>query len=188
MLLKTYESENLLCNLSVNGATTQADTYAYRGDLVLEEGEIADSSGRRKPPKSTLKQGVVLIKNDKLEMVAGTLNTLDLMPTFFNRYKKDLSPSASILFYVENLSKKILIDIDGIVVTLIPHYDGGAVWNTLMDDLRLDKDDFKGQTAEDKVITMREALADLKPKFDKVSYEEGLALANVARRETRGPV
>ncbi|MCF0017218.1 hypothetical protein LZ639_17975 [Pseudomonas stutzeri] len=49
MLLKTYETQNLLCNVSVNGATTTPDTYAFRGDLVLEEGEIADASGRRPP-------------------------------------------------------------------------------------------------------------------------------------------
>ena len=66
MLLKKYEELCLLCNLSVNGATTQPGVYAYRGDLVLEEGEIADDQGRRLPPTAVIKQATVLVKDDKI--------------------------------------------------------------------------------------------------------------------------
>ena len=73
MLLKTYEEKNLLCNMSVNGATSQTDTYGYRGDLVLAEGEIADDAGRRLPPTAVVKQATVLVKGDKISMISGII-------------------------------------------------------------------------------------------------------------------
>ncbi|PMR73781.1 hypothetical protein [Billgrantia endophytica] len=188
MLLKTYQEQELLCNVSVNGATTQADTYAFRGDLVLKEGDIADSSGRRHPPKAVVKQAILLVKDGKLTTAAGALTDLALLPLFIERYRGDLADEVSVLFYVENLDKALKVDLDGVSATLLPHQDGGAVWNTLMDDLRLDKEDFKGQSAEDKVITIQQALLDYRPKLDSHSYEEALGFTVVLRREARGPV
>ncbi|TBU98814.1 hypothetical protein [Stutzerimonas kirkiae] len=188
MLLNTYEARNLLCNLSFNGATSQADTHAFRGDLVLEEGDIADDSGRRMPPKSVVKQAVLLASGDKLLMAAGILVELNLLPLFIQHYRGDLAPGIRVLFYVENLGKALRVDLDGVDIILLPHPDGGAVWNTLMDDLRLDKDDFKGQSAEDKVITVYQTLLDFQPKLDSPSYEEALGHTIAPRRAARGPV
>ncbi|MOA03083.1 hypothetical protein D3C78_1225670 [compost metagenome] len=187
MLLKTYEAQNLLCNLSVNGATSQADTYAYRGDLVLQEGEIADDAGRRLPPTEVVKQAVVLVVGNKLAMVAGALVNLSGLPLFIERYRNDLAADVSLLFYVEDLTKALIAELDGVKVILLPHEEG-AVWNTLMGDLRLDKDDFKGQSAEDKVITQYEGLKSFKPKLDTVAYDDALAFVSKVQREHRGPV
>lgn len=187
MLLKTYEEKSLLCNLSVNGATTQADTYAYRGDLVLAEGEIADDAGRRLPPTAVVKQSTVLVKNDKIAMISGIIVELAQVPLFVERYRQDLAADLSVLFYVQDLTKPLITALDGVSMILLPHSEGAA-WNTLMDDLRMDKDDFKGQTAEDKVITMAEGLADYKPKLDSLSFDECQAFVSLVQREHRGPV
>lgn len=188
MLLKTYEEQNLLCNLSVKGATSQAGTEAYRGDLVLTEGEIADDAGRRLPPTAVIKQATALIKNGKISMISGIIAHLAEVPLFVERYRHDLAPDIHVMFYVEDLTKAVTTDIDGVGIILQPHPDGGAGWNTLMDDLRLDKEDFKGQSAEDKVITMAAGLADYKPKLDSLSFQECLPLVSTVQREHRGPV
>lgn len=188
MLLKTYEQKSLLCNLSVNGATSQADTYGYRGDLVLAEGEIADDAGRRLPPTAVVKQATMLVKGDRIAMISGIIAELAQLPLFIERYRHDLAADLHALFYVEDLSKPLATDLDGVGMILLPHPDGGAAWNTLMDDLRLDKDDFKGQSAEDKVITMAEGLAAYKPKLDSLSFEQCLAFVSKVKREHRGPV
>lgn len=189
MLLNTYESQNLLCNLSVKGATTQAGVEAFRGDLVLLEGEIADDAGRRLPPTAVIKQAALLAKDGKVQMIAGALSDLALVSAFVEKYKKDLAPGARIMFYVENIGKLLSIDVDGVVCLLKPHEEGGAVWSLLMDDLRLDKEDFKGQSPEDKVITIYEAMADFKPKTESPSLQEALSSFIVeSRRESRGPV
>ena len=187
MLLQTYEAQNLLCNISVNGATSQAGTYAFRGDLVLEEGEIADDAGRRLPPTVVVKQASLLIKDDKQVFATGIILELAQVPMFIERYRNDLAADVRVLFYVENLTKALTVDLDGVNLILLPHAEGAA-WNTLMGDLRLDKDDFKGQSAEDKVITMAGGLADYKPKLDSLGFNEALAFTATVQREHRGPV
>ncbi len=169
MLLNTYESQSLLCNTSVKGATTEANVYAYRGDLVLVEGEIADDAGRRLPPTAVVKQASILVKDDKITMCTGIISDMLKVPEFTNRYKKDLADGA------------------GTSIILMPHEEGAA-WQTLMDDLRLDKEDFKGQSAEDKVITMAEALADFKPNYDKMSFAAATEFVSAVTRAHRGPV
>jgi hypothetical protein len=187
MLLQTYEAQNLLCNISVKGATSQAGTYAFRGDLVLEEGEIADDAGRRLPPTAVVKQATLLIRDDKIAMANGILVDLAHLPLFIERYRHDLAGDVRVLFYVENLTKPLLIDLDGVNMIVLPHAEGAA-WNTLMGDLRLEKDDFKGQSAEDKVITMADGLADYQPKLDSLGFHESLAFTATVQREHRGPV
>ncbi len=187
MLLNTYESKALLCNVSVKGATSQAGVDAFRGDLVLIEGEIADASGRRLPPLAVVKQSTVLVKADKIAMISGILVELAHLPSFFEMYSADLAAGANILFYVEDLTKPAVVELNGFSAILLPHEEGAA-WNTLMDDLRMDKEDFKGQSAEDKVITMAEGLAGYKAKADSVSYEQALTLVSKIKREHRGPV
>lgn len=189
MLLNTYESKSLLCNLSVKGDTTEAGVEAFRGDLVLQEGEIADDAGRRLPPTAVIKQAAVLVKNDKIEMITGALVDLAHLPLINEMYKADLAADVRMLFYVANIGKNLVIDVDGVVSTLLPHAEGGAVWSLLMDDLRLDKEDFKGQTPEDKVITIYEALKDFSTKAESPSMADALATCVVeSRLETRGPV
>ncbi|MNF32828.1 hypothetical protein SAMN05216201_11845 [Pseudomonas linyingensis] len=187
MLLKTYEAQNLLCNLSVLGATSRTDTYAFRGDLVVTEGDIADDAGRRLPPTAVVKQAVVLAVGDKLTMVAGGLVHLADLPLFIERYRGDLAAEVSVLFYVEDLTKALITELDGVKMILLPHEEG-AIWNTLMGDLRLDKEDFKGQSAEDKVITQYEALKTFKPKLETIAFETALTFVSKIQREHRGPV
>jgi hypothetical protein len=188
MLLKTYETRCLICNLSFLGASTQPDTFAFRGDLVLEEGDIADASGRRMPPRSVVKQAAVLEQNGKLTMVVGGLIDLAFLPLFLENYRADLAPNVQVLFYVENLGKAQQVDLDGVIINLLPHFDGGAIWNTLMGDLKLDKDDFKGRTAEDKLLVLQKALTGYSPKVEIVTFQQALGHVVELRRESRGPI
>jgi hypothetical protein len=188
MLLKTYQERSLLCNQSVLGSTTQAAIEAFRGDLVLEEGDIADAAGRRLPPKSVLKQATLLVRNDKVWMAAGALVDLATLPLFLDMYGADLDPDIQVLFYVENLGKGLRLTLDEVNILLLPHTDGGAVWNTLMDDLKLDKEDFKGLSAEDKLLVIQEALTDFKPKVEHLDFQQALDHVVESRRELRGPI
>lgn len=187
MLLNTYESQSLLTNVSVKGATSEADTEAFRGDLVIIEGDIADDAGRRLPPVAVVKQSTMLIKGDKQIMQVGCLIDLAHAPDFFAKYKDDLTADTKVMFYVENITKPLVVEFEGIKTILVPHEEG-AIWNTLMEDLRLDKSDFKGQSAEDKLLTMLEGLNDYTPEGETVSFEEAQAFISTVKREHRGPV
>lgn len=187
MLLERYESQTLLCNQSVKGATSKSGQFAFRGDLVIEEGDIADTQGRRKPPKSVVKQAVMLLSAERILGIAGEIQDLALLPAFADKYTADIDPALPVLFYVSNLGKPLQLEWSGLHYILIPHEDG-AVWNTLMDDLRLDKDDFKGQSAEDKVITMFDAIKGFKPKYEQVSLDEATKFTVQLKKDARGPV
>ncbi len=187
MLFETYADNNELCNVSISGRTTQDDKFAFRGDMVIIDGDIADAKGRRLPPKSTLKQAVALSSAESLSMVAGAIEDVADIKPFLAKYETDLSEDTELLFYAANISKSLKMKVDGKTVTVIPH-DEGAVWTLLMDDLCLEKSDFKGLSAEDKVITMYDALVDFTPRFDTVDFDEALSYVTEVKRETRGAV
>ncbi|MEM0911999.1 MAG: hypothetical protein AAGJ37_13550, partial [Pseudomonadota bacterium] len=187
MLFETYANNSELCNVSVNGATSQDGKFAFRGDMVIVDGDIADAQGRRHPPKVTLKQAVALSTQDALSMVAGAVDDVADIKSFVAKYDTDLSENTALLFYAANISKSLKVNVDGKTVTVIPH-DDGAVWTLMMDDLCLEKSDFKGQSAEDKVITMYDALLDFSPRFDEVEFDEALSFITEVKREMRGAV
>jgi hypothetical protein len=64
----------------------------------------------------------------------------------------------------------------------------GLIWNELIDIAALDKGDFKGQSATEKIVTVYKALTDYKPKGEKVSFEEALTRTVDLKRAGRGPV
>lgn len=187
MLFDRYEQQGLLFNMNFKEASTTAGKAAYRGELVLVEGEIGDAAGRRKPPTEVMRGAVLLSDGDKLELAAGMLNDVGEIPLFFEKYGEDLVPGAKLLFFVVNVAKPLFTEFGGQTSALIPLQDG-MVWNELIDELKLEKGDFKGQSAADKVLTVAGAFADYKPKYPTVGWDEVVATKTNAVREARGPV
>ncbi len=187
MPLNSYTENALLCNVSVNGETSTPGTFAFRGDMVIEEGDIADAQGRRNPPKSVLKQAVVLASTDKLSAVVGAVSDIGYLPDFVKKYGPDFGPEIKTVFYVNNISKPMICAIEDCKCILIP-YEDGAVWTMLMEDVHLEKSDFKGQSAADKVVTIIEGLDDFTPKYEEKPYNDALSFTIEVRKEARGPV
>lgn len=186
MLFDTYEQQNLFFNMNFKDKTGNG-LQAYRGDLVLTEGEVADASGRRKPPTATVRQSVLLGSEDKLLLAAGFLDDVAKLPLFAERYGKDFAPDVKLLFFVANIAKPLQVEIAGANTFLVPLEDG-MVWNELLDEVRLDKDDLKGQSAADKVITVLGAFKDYKAKGDVVTVADALTRTVVVKLGGRGPV
>ena len=57
-----------------------------------------------------------------------------------------------------------------------------------MEVVYIDKADLKGQSAEDKVLTVYNALGDFKMSSNKVSYDEALTMVTEAKRQAWGAV
>jgi len=190
MLLNRYDERALLTNANIKEKTTTPNLDAYRGDLVLEEGEIADALGRRKPPLSVVKQAAILAGEDKITFISGFLEKLELLPLFYQKYAEDLADDLAAVFYVENIPKPIQVTYHGVHHVLLPMIEGeGTVWNELNEELALQKTDFKGQSAADKVITVFEAVkTDYHPKYPEVSWEEALGSIVTVKKELRGAV
>lgn len=185
MLLDTYQAKGLLTVTLVNGQTSDSGVYAYRGDLVLKEGKLREgttNANDRNPPESLLIHSALVIENDKIKFISGLLPELNLLPVLVEKYKDDLAEDCVALIYIENIGKGMQVVLEGVTYKLIP-YKQGLLWNELLEELYIEKNDLKGQSAEDKVATAyREAKA-YKPNTEIVSFEEAEKNTIVVNKE-----
>jgi len=191
MLLEKYDSQGLLWITTLVGKTTTAGLSAFRGDLVLIEGAMREGSTNirdRKTPEMVINQSAVLADSDKILFVNGLFFDLAHLPVFVEKYKEALTPDTVTLFYVENIAAPIQLVYEGITFKLLP-YKEGMVWNETLEALYIEKADLKGQSAEDKVITMYEAAKGFKIKAEPISFEQALTQTIVVKKDASvGPV
>jgi hypothetical protein len=185
MLLDRYQEKVWLFNANMKG--TAEGLEVYRGDLVLKEGEVADDMGRRKPPLVAVKEAVLVAKEDKLRFVSGFVDELEQLELLPDLYAQDLADDVLMLFFVANLGKPLKSVVAGKSAVLIP-MQRGIVWNELIEELRLEKSDFKGQSGEEKIATLYNAFKDYKPKYPEVSWEEALGSTVNEKRDVWGAV
>lgn len=187
MLLSNYAQAGLLCNVSFNSKTSRPGEYAYRGDMVLEEGDIADDQGRRMPPISVIRQAIVLANDSKITMLIGAVTDIAVLTLALDRYAKDFDQNIQLVFFVENIGKPLKTTLQQCKAVLLPISDT-AVWSEAIEELHLEKGDFKGQSAEDKLITLKGAMTDYNPKYESVDFATALTRTVEVRHQARGPV
>lgn len=188
MLLTQYEQNGLLFNVNFTEKTSYTGMTAYRGELVIIEGEVADAQGRRKPPVAVMRHAILLTQDDnKLAMLVGCIDHFALIEPLLARFGKDLAENAKVLLYVVDMTKPAQVEINGINIILIP-LTNGVAWNELMDELALEKSDFKGQSTGDKIHTAWQAFGDYKPKYPTVSMDEAAGFTADIKREAFGAV
>lgn len=177
----------LFFNSNFTEVASDASLVAYRGELILQEGEIADANGRRKPPTEVLKQGILLGAKDGLKLVSGSLDELQQFPFLLEKAGVDFTAETIGVFFTVNIPKGFVTTVNGATLAFIPLVQG-MVWNELSDLVALDKDDYKGLSAADKVATVYRALKSYKFKYPALSVEEALKTTNNAKRETHGAI
>lgn len=185
MLFDLYQEKGLLFNMNFKEAN--GNYAAYRGDLVLGLGEVGDALGHRKPPTATIKNTIVLAENDKIKLYVGSLDELALFPKVLDYYQSDFAPDVRIILFVVNINKPLVIEAGGLSIAAIGMQEG-LIWNELIDIAALDKSDFKGQSASEKIVTVYKALSGYKPKGDKVSLDEAMKRTVELKRAGRGPI
>jgi hypothetical protein len=189
MLLEDYDNQGLLTNASVLGVTSKQGIGAFRGDLVLIEGELLKGKETdRKPPELLMYQTAILAGENKLIFVNGLFSEVEDMAAFAGKYQTALTPETLILCYIENIAAPMPIELNGILYQCEPYKDG-MIWNETLDLLYLEKADLKGQSAEDKVLTLYDAAKQYKAKNSPISYEEALGKTIVVKKAAAaGPV
>lgn len=185
MLLNNYNDAKLMSNSNFLSETSSQGVFAYRGDLVLVEGGT-DDKGHSKPPLAIIR-GVALLADTKLKMLVGSLDQLSLINTFLEKYKTDFDPEMKVVLYVVNIEKPVQVVIEGINFVLIPLVQG-VPWNEVIEELSLEKSDFKGQSPADKMLTLYDNLQDYAPKYPTVTLDEALSSATETVRELWGAV
>lgn len=186
MPLQKYKDEGLLFNTNFLEQTSEAGTYGYRGELVLVKGEVADAKGHNKPPVEVMR-GAVLLGDDKLKLLVGALDSVELVTILVEKFGEDFAPDMQALLYIVNIKDPVQVEIAGIGFVLIPLVQG-VPWNEVVDELGMEKSDFKGQSAADKVMTLYRALSGYKPGYRQAALSEVLENTTDAVREVWGAV
>ena len=115
----------LFFNANFCEAATRATWQAYRGELALVEGEVADAQGRRKPPVNVLKQVILLTAGDSLKLVAGSLDELQEFPYFLDKFGAALVEGSTVVLFTHgNLIRYLVTGVIGAFV-------GGFLLNAL---------------------------------------------------------
>ncbi len=185
MLLDRYEEQGVLFNTNFK-SNTSSGLQAYRGELVLTEGEVADASGRRKPPTAVVRDVILLADADKLKMIVGGLDSVADLPILAERFGADLAADAAIFLLAPNAHTEATIELAEASGYMLPWE--AMVWAQLTEELRLEKSDFKGLSAADKVSTVYAEMKGYKPGFPAISIDEMLASATSAKKETHGAI
>lgn len=187
MIFDAFEKDGLLLNTNFKESAGKPGYSAYRGDLVLVEGEIGDAAGRRKPPVSAMRQVVALANGEKLTLLIGSLDALVDVPVLLEKYVACITPETRLMLFVINAAKSFQTRINGIPVEVVSLPEG-AVWTDLCETLGLEKGDFKGQSAGEKVMTIYSALLDHRSKAPELAWEEAQLLVTAAKRQIHGAI
>lgn len=185
MLLDTYEEQGLFFNTNFK-ALASSGLQVYRGELVLVEGELAEDTGRRKAPTQLVREVVLVADETKLKMVVGGLDAVAEVEAFISRYSSDLAEDAKIFLLAPNAHTEAKIDIAGVSAFMLPWE--AMVWAQFTEELRMEKSDFKGLSAADKVTTAFDELKGYAPSFPFIPMDEMLANATSAKKETHGAI
>lgn len=187
MALKKIAASNLLYNMNFLESAGRDGQFAYRGDLILLEGEIADAQGRRNPPLSLIRQVVALSDGDKLTMLSGWLDDLADLEKVFEVYGESIGAQTRVILFVLNIPKTIQLTMGSTDCELVPMTEGMA-WTELTEMMGLEKSDFKGQSAAEKIVTLMGEITSHRSKAAFISWEDALATVIEAKRAVRGPV
>ena len=186
MSLQKFKESGLLFNSNFLEKTSEENLFGYRGELVLIEGEIGDSKGHAKPPVEVMR-GAVLLANDKLKLIIGAIDKLESITLVIEKYKSYFSDDMIAVLFVVNITEPMQVEVEGINFVLIPLIQG-VPWNEIIDELALEKSDFKGQTPANKIVTLLKELKSYSPKYPTVSLDEALASTADIVRESYGAV
>lgn len=189
MLLENIDKQGLTFITSVLGATSDKNVWAYRGDLVLIPGSLREGSETdRKPPELLLYQTAILADSDKFIFVNGLFHELQHVAVFIEKYGHALTADTVTLFFVENIAAKMQVVLNGVTFKFLP-YKEGMVWNETLDVLYIEKADLKGQSAEDKVVTVYDAAKTFSTKTETIAFEDALSKTFTVEKDlAAGPV
>ena len=185
MILDQYKANNLFFNTNFFEATSKPGLYGYRGDLVIVDGGL-DDKGHPNPPVEILR-GAVVLADEKIHLLIGSLDSAAMLPVFMDKYASDLADDAKLMLFIVNASEAAQYDFNGNLIPIIPLVQG-VCWNEAIDELALEKSDFKGQSPADKIDTLYKEMKSYKPKSPVKTLDEVLAATNSEVREAWGAV
>lgn len=187
MLLKDYEQQGFLFNSNLTEPCSDGNLTAYRGEFVIQQGDVTDSKGRRSTPSKVLTQAVILA-NEHLTFVSGLLDDVADTGALLDLLQPAMQGDTLAALFVFNIDKPVTLTGQTGTVHLLPLHDGLA-WTELMELAALEKGDLKNLSPADKALAVFRELISYKPRNAlSMDLEQALKLGNGKLRAVRGAV
>ncbi len=133
------------------------------------------------------KEAAILEKDGKISFICGFLDELADLPLLTDIYGADCAENLAAAVFIANIGKPMRLPLGGFTFLLMP-LTQGFIWNELVEVLGMEKSDFKGQSAGDKVITLADEFRKFQPQYDTVELADALNQTTQGKREMHGAV
>lgn len=157
----------------------------YRGDLIIEEGRFI-SPDKQMPPKSVVRQAIVVANSEEFNFFAGELESLDLFDPLIEAYG-DYFKNGIYTLYIIDLDKNIKFDYKGATFYAFV-LDESSVWNESLEHADLSKGDLKRLKPDEKIDELYSALKTTKFHIPDGTYEAFKTLKSSAAKTVFGAV
>jgi hypothetical protein len=176
------DAEGRLLNSVLKGATHQPGRFGFRGDIALKfQAKLADEA---RPPEVSAEQVIAVAHAGEphLAVLAGFLLSLESLKLVGEVLGELLAPQGKYFFFVDNIdiSKKYSIDYAGVTFHILP-IDEATVYNELLELLYLEKTELKKLDTAGKTDKIADKALAFTQSFQKISFDECLALAGPVR-------
>ena len=123
-------------NANFTETSSDGKYVAYRGELTICEGEVADAQGRRKPPTEVLKWPCWARR--QLKFLTGLLDAVAQLPDLIARFGADITADTIAVLFVDRRHQRNDRGSQRRQDVSDPMSEGMA-WNELIDVLALEK-------------------------------------------------
>jgi hypothetical protein len=188
--LGRLDGEGRLFNAVLKAPTTKPGRFGFRGDIALKfQASLADE---KRPPEFSIEQVLTFAEQNEtaIPVLAGYLHSFAYLDTAVEVLADVLSPSGTYLMFCNNidLRKKYKVKIRDITFYILP-CDESTVWKEMLDLMGFDKNDVKKLDTAGKTDFILDAVKDLDPGYEEITFAEGLDLMGPVRnRNLNRPV
>lgn len=171
--IQLLDAQKRLLSPVYKGPLKKPGSEGFRGEIALKFAkQLADEA---RPPEVAGFQLMFASTGDKLDFLAVELKSLAYLRDLRDVLGDFLKPEGKYFIFAGNvdISKKYMIDMDGIMFYVLP-LDEATVYNELLDLIGLDRNELKKLDTDAKLVKIAEAAAKYKSsKFPTITFEQG---------------
>ncbi|MCK9984815.1 MAG: hypothetical protein AzoDbin1_01287 [Azoarcus sp.] len=163
-----------LLSPTFSGPTGKTARYGFRGELGLKF--PPSIAGEKRPPEIKADQVILAVEGETVSFLALHVDSLAHLDDVRTTFGAALVPTGKYFIFAGNvdISKKYLLDIDGVSYYVLP-LDEATVYNELLELLYLEKGDLKKMSSEAKIDAIVDAAAKIGGGFPRAEYAQALA-------------
>ena len=170
------ESEGRLLNSVLKAGTHKPGRFGFRGDIALKfQAKLADEA---RPPETSIEQVIAVanVGEPQIAFLSGFLLSFEYLKMVGEVMGDLLAPQGKYFFFCDNidLASRYQVDYAGVSFFILP-IDEATVYNEMLEMLYLEKTVLKKLDTAGKVDAVADKAASFSAKFEKISFEEGVA-------------